>query len=93
MNNHPFRIYTQAQDGKHLIATGDWRAVEAFRECCRNIVVEDIANDFPHDLEATRPQDYGVRDYERNFFSACVVFACMVLVPLLTLAAFFIENQ
>lgn len=88
-----YRIYTQCRDGKRLIATGDWRAAEAFRECCRNIKIEDTANDLPSDLEATRPQDYGVQDYERNFFSACVVFACMVLCPVFIVAAYLIENQ
>ena len=99
-----YNIYTQDQNGLSLIKRGaTYAETEIYRSTSSNIVVQDakdwhtdvtqasmfgdMANKLPEDLETTKPRDYGVTD-ERVLFSASVVGACLVLVPVLILAAY-----
>lgn len=93
------KIYTQDLDGKHLIATVDQiNQVEAYRECCRNIVttedvdMSDIVRDLP---EPESLEDdalcisYGVDP--RKLESALIVGGCIVIVPILLVIGYFMQ--
>ena len=81
-----YRIYTQTRDGLHLQeVASDWSTVSAYKACCLNIIVKDSANDLPSDLESITCEQYGVK--EGTTYSAGVVMACIVLMPLLGLLA------
>jgi hypothetical protein len=82
-----YNVYKQEGDSRHLLDSRvDYRTAEYYRSTCRNVVVEDCDAwriDLPSDgeLEAM----YGVRD--GTIFSACVIFACILLVPALIILA------
>jgi hypothetical protein len=76
-----YDVYTQCRDGLRLLASNvDYRATEAYRECCSNVVVRDRANNLPDPM----PDDdelcamYGVKD-RQMLDSAVAVGACLAL--------------
>lgn len=92
------KIYTQDLDGKHLIATVEQiNQVEAYRECCRNIITEDVEmTDIVRDLpEPESLEDdalcigYGVDP--RSYESALIVCGCICIMPVLLLIAYFTQ--
>jgi len=89
-----YDVYTQCRDGLRLLASNvDYRATEAYRECCSNVVVRDRANNLPNPM----PDDeelaliYGVRD-KNVIDSACIVGLCCLAVPFLVILAYLTQN-
>jgi len=88
-----YDVYTQCRDGLRLLASNvDYRATEAYRECCKNIVVKDRANNLPDPM----PDDeelssmYGVSD-EKVYENACIVGLCCLAMPVLVILAYFAQ--
>ena len=86
-----FRIYEKSTyEGRILLGTCDHRTSEIIRQCFSNIELEDLETD-QRELTRHLPSDealealYGVK--EGTFYSAWVVMACVVLMPLLGLLA------
>lgn len=86
-----FNIYEKpTNEGRILLGTCDYRTSEIIRQCFSNIELEDLETD-QQELTRQLPSDesledlYGVKD--GTFYSAGVVVACIVLMPLLGLLA------
>ena len=85
-----FNIYEITRNGRELLGTCDYRTSEIIRQSFSNIELEDLETD-QQELTRQLPSDealealYGVK--EGTFFSAGVVMACIVLMPLLGLLA------
>ena len=94
------KIYTQDLDGKHLVATVDQiNQVEAYRECCRNIVTtededqEQIIKDLPKpgSLECDKLCiKYGIDP--RKLESALILGLCVAIMPILLGFAWLLEK-
>lgn len=93
------KIYTQDLDGKHLIATVDQiNQVEAYRECCRNIVTEDeemadIVRNMPEIGSAEDDRichDLGIDVNKME--NAAILCGCICIMPVLLLIAFIFEK-
>ena len=85
-----FNIYEITRNGRELLGTCDYRTSEIIRASFSNIEFEDLETS-QQSLTRQLPSDesledlYGVK--EGTFFSAGVVMACIVLMPLLGLLA------
>jgi hypothetical protein len=92
------KIFTQDKDGKHLIATVETiNQVEPYRECCRNIITEDvemerIVQDLPKlgSLEDDKLCiEMGIDP--RKLESAYIMAGCIAIMPVLLLIAYFTQ--
>ena len=85
-----FNIYEITRNGRKLLGTCDYRTSEIIRASFSNIEFEDLETS-QQSLTRQLPSDeslealYGVKD--GTLFSAGVVIACIVLMPLLGLLA------
>ncbi len=85
-----FNIYAITRNGRELLGTCDHRTSEIIRQCFSNIEFEDLETS-QQELTKQLPSDeslealYGVKD--GTFYSAAVVTACIVLMPLMGLIA------
>ena len=91
MNSNAFRIYEKSNyEGRTLLGTCDYRTSEIIRQGFSNIELEDLETG-QQELTRQLPSDeslealYGVKD--GTLFSAGVVMACIILMPLLGLLA------
>ena len=94
-----YNVYIEEQDGNRLVAEGvSYRETEAYRECCRKIVIQDTEQDaiIPSlpEMGSTEDDDlcrlYGVRpgalDSAKIVAGSIVGGALLVLIAIITQA-------